>query len=378
LINAPGTALEDGCKFEYAFGTDDKAVPTDGWGETVPAQKEVGTYYVWYRIIGNDNYNDSDPAVITVSIEHKHDPLHHERIDATEDAEGSIEYWECKVCRKLFSDAACTQEIAAENIVINKLGHDLEHHSRVEPTETTAGNIEYWVCKGCNKFFSDAEGKNEITEAQTVLAKLPDARTVAETPAPVAQTATINDKSVELKTQVSHLKAVTWTGGKITKEQLSALSEDGVIAKIEASGLKEALTKYNDSKVKPSDLFTTSCKITGKDITDSNTKAYFIVKIKLNSKKLKKAGISKDDKKALQAIVDELNKKLEKDPFYFEIRPVKLDEEGVSVSVKAAFSKKKFVQKNEDRCNGETVDRSLKDTQKMLPRDFSCGSVLCR
>lgn len=36
-------------------------------------------------------------------------------------------------------------------------------------TPEKAGNIEYWQCEECKKFFSDAEGKTEITEADTVV-----------------------------------------------------------------------------------------------------------------------------------------------------------------------------------------------------------------
>lgn len=49
--------------------------------------------------------------------------------------------------------------------------HTLEYHSRVEPSHTSEGNIEYWYCTGCQKYFADAAGTNEITAADTVLAK---------------------------------------------------------------------------------------------------------------------------------------------------------------------------------------------------------------
>ena len=35
------------------------------------------------------------------------------------------------------------------------------------------GNIEYWHCTGCGRYFSDAQAAEEITQADTVLAKLP-------------------------------------------------------------------------------------------------------------------------------------------------------------------------------------------------------------
>ena len=43
---------------------------------------------------------------------------------ATEDAEGNIEYWYCKGCGKYFADSACTKEITAKDTVTGKLSSD--------------------------------------------------------------------------------------------------------------------------------------------------------------------------------------------------------------------------------------------------------------
>ena len=43
---------------------------------------------------------------------------------ATEDAEGNIEYWCCKGCGKYFADSACTKEITAKDTVTGKLSSD--------------------------------------------------------------------------------------------------------------------------------------------------------------------------------------------------------------------------------------------------------------
>lgn len=47
--------------------------------------------------------------------------------------------------------------------------HDMEKTNPKEPTCTTEGNVEYWYCKECGKYFSDAEGKTEIRKEDTVL-----------------------------------------------------------------------------------------------------------------------------------------------------------------------------------------------------------------
>ncbi|MBE6124977.1 MAG: cell wall-binding repeat-containing protein [Erysipelotrichaceae bacterium] len=48
----------------------------------------------------------------------------------------------------------------------------LNHIEAKDPTCTEPGNIEYWTCSKCGRFFSDAEAKNEIDEANTVVKAL--------------------------------------------------------------------------------------------------------------------------------------------------------------------------------------------------------------
>ena len=51
---------------------------------------------------------------------------------------------------------------------------NLKHIDAKAATKTSEGNIEYWHCDGCNKYYKDAKATQEITKAQTVTAKLPD------------------------------------------------------------------------------------------------------------------------------------------------------------------------------------------------------------
>ena len=50
---------------------------------------------------------------------------------------------------------------------------NLKHIDAKAATKTSEGNIEYWYCDGCNKYYKDAKATQEITKAQTVTAKLP-------------------------------------------------------------------------------------------------------------------------------------------------------------------------------------------------------------
>ena len=50
---------------------------------------------------------------------------------------------------------------------------DLKHIDAKAATEDAEGNIEYWYCGGCDKYYSDKDGINEIKKSDTVTAKLP-------------------------------------------------------------------------------------------------------------------------------------------------------------------------------------------------------------
>ena len=51
--------------------------------------------------------------------------------------------------------------------------HNLENIPAKPATVTETGNIEYWHCTDCGKYFSDENGENEIKLDDTVIAKLP-------------------------------------------------------------------------------------------------------------------------------------------------------------------------------------------------------------
>lgn len=65
---------------------------------------------------------------------------------------------------------------------------DLKHIDAKAATAAAEGNIEYWYCDGCKKYFSDAAATREITRADTVTAKLPQPTTPPTTTPTAAPT----------------------------------------------------------------------------------------------------------------------------------------------------------------------------------------------
>ena len=68
----------------------------------------------------------------------------------------------------------CTVCQAVETRDVDPNGHDLVHHDAKAATKAANGNIEYWYCEGCGKYFSDKDGTKKIKKANTVTAKLKD------------------------------------------------------------------------------------------------------------------------------------------------------------------------------------------------------------
>ena len=50
---------------------------------------------------------------------------------------------------------------------------NLKHIDAKAATKTSEGNIEYWYCSGCKKYYKDAKATQEIKQADTVTAKRP-------------------------------------------------------------------------------------------------------------------------------------------------------------------------------------------------------------
>ena len=90
----------------------------------------------------------------------------------------------CDYCNKKISDhsggtATCIAKAVCEICKASYGSPDLNSHADLKHIDAKAataaaeGNIEYWYCGDCDKYFSDAAATKEITKAATVTAKLP-------------------------------------------------------------------------------------------------------------------------------------------------------------------------------------------------------------
>ena len=90
----------------------------------------------------------------------------------------------CDYCGKVITNHIGGKETCRDKAVCEVCGKsygkldpknhtDLKHFPAKAATEDADGNIDYWYCSGCNKYYSDEDGTKEIAKADTVTAKLP-------------------------------------------------------------------------------------------------------------------------------------------------------------------------------------------------------------
>lgn len=95
----------------------------------------------------------------------KHEPKRTASVAPTCTTPGNIEYFYCPNCGKYYSDEDCTQELVNGSADAFRAanGHSMTHVGAVEPTYNHVGNIEYWYCSACRKYFADGQGAQELT-----------------------------------------------------------------------------------------------------------------------------------------------------------------------------------------------------------------------
>ncbi|WP_296068370.1 cohesin domain-containing protein [uncultured Gemmiger sp.] len=88
---------------------------------------------------------------------------------ATCTEDGNNEYYTCSACGKAFKDADGKTVTTVEAETIAATGHTMTKTDAKAATCTEDGNIAYWYCSVCNKYFSDENGTNEIALVDTVV-----------------------------------------------------------------------------------------------------------------------------------------------------------------------------------------------------------------
>ncbi len=124
------------------------------WGETVYSFSEDGSACTATRTCENDS-SHVETATATITSEQTSDP------DCT--TKGETTY-----TATFTEEWAETQTLTVADV--DATGHTLTHTEAVDAGCATEGNIEYWYCSVCQKYFSDEDCTTEVTLEETVTA----------------------------------------------------------------------------------------------------------------------------------------------------------------------------------------------------------------
>ena len=149
--NCTDTGLTEGshCSVCHVILVPQNVVPALGhvWGDwTVtlePTYTDEGS-----RNHTCDRCGHTEVEAIPV-LGHNHDLAKTNAVAPTCTQNGNINYWQCTLCHKYFSDEGNT-EILLEDTVVDLLGHDYVDHAAVAPTCTVNGCNAYVTCSRCD------------------------------------------------------------------------------------------------------------------------------------------------------------------------------------------------------------------------------------
>lgn len=160
-------ALDNASSLERVETTGSKEGPV--WAE-LPILKKTGYHFLGWK--AGDTYvkkgDPIDPKYPTaVPVFEAHIMTEHKGYEATCTAPGLMTSYECSVCHGLYADIEGKTPVTQEELVIPAKGHTLTYHEEVKADCTTGGNIAYFECSACGLYFTDSEGKHQVTDVNT-------------------------------------------------------------------------------------------------------------------------------------------------------------------------------------------------------------------
>jgi len=142
---APSNYTDNGVLATLHFKVNEDAAAGD-----YPVEVSVPRFGIMNYDGSSLNFATVDGKVTVVEV-HEHSLTHHSAVEATCNAEGNVEYWECSGCGLYFGDMNGSEEI--DNVVIpkNSAKHTggTEVRGAVAATETTNGYTGDTYCLGC-------------------------------------------------------------------------------------------------------------------------------------------------------------------------------------------------------------------------------------
>ena len=230
-------------KWGQKLNTDD--YPLLGSADEVYLDGNVTTNCLGEQVSAFTNTKPAQEGTLTVK--HGDSPIHHESVAATCTTDGNIEYWECNLCHKSFSDKLLTQGVST--LVVSATGHKYGENDKCtmcqkEIPSLTLGNNLITIEKtygsrdeisGYNlyKYTAPEDGTLEVTansNGQDTYGTLWESRTAASY-------LTYNDDSYERDFKITYIvtKGTTYYIG--ARESFGHAIVDEVTINVKMNGL---------------------------------------------------------------------------------------------------------------------------------------------
>ena len=121
-------------------------------GSSVGEEESVGASSSEEESVGGTSASEEESSEEETSEEivHTHTLTKTEKADGTCLQDGNIEYYTCGSCQKYFADEDATTELTAEQLIV-KGTHTLTKTEKADGTCLQDGNIEYYTCGSCEK-----------------------------------------------------------------------------------------------------------------------------------------------------------------------------------------------------------------------------------
>ena len=165
-VNGTAVTLDESGSFTLPADGEQKIVVTDKAGNTAEMTVTVNDGHTYGEWVSNGDGTHTRKCTVggCNGLETK---------DCSGGKATCAEKAVCEVCGKAYG------ELDPKNHT------DLKYIPAKAATEDAEGNIEYWYCEGCNKYYSDKDGTKEIKKADTVTAKLPKSSPTGDTSNPM-------------------------------------------------------------------------------------------------------------------------------------------------------------------------------------------------
>ena len=170
---------------------------TDAEDNTVTASYEDGSVRIVNYLPGDTDENDAiDPRDLVALAKYISDncTTDHDGFNVTINVsaadvndDGNLDPRDLVLIAKYISDG-CTTDPEGFNVILKpatpKCAHNMQATEAKTATCTEDGNIAYWYCTECEKYFSNESGTAEIDQADTVLEKTGHAEAIDQAVAP--------------------------------------------------------------------------------------------------------------------------------------------------------------------------------------------------